>query len=657
MRLARFLPPLAALAVVCLAAPAPAERLLSDGDAALYRDAFAAAREDRWSEARSLAARADDPTLAKVLLWMELKDSGRTGDFAAIVRFLERNPRWPSRAALRERAEDAMPDDLPDIEVAAFFDALPPRTDDGLLRYIDALFALERDEDARAAIDRAWAAWNFSPDGEKAFLDAHRALLTGEAHWRRIDALIWRGRTGAATRLLRLVDDDRRLLARARILLRDGSFGVDAAIRAVPDHLRDDAGLIYERARWRVARGSLDGALEMLLRAPRDPDRADLWARQRLKFAGRALDEGDPLSAYRALDDHRRRGGSFHHEVEWLAGRIALRELGDPAGALDRFSAFYAEVRFPISRARGAYWAGRAAEETGDPALAAAWYGRAAEHGQTFYGQLAAARIDVAPRLPDPPAIGREDVRAFEADELTAVARRLGEIGEDETVRAFLLRMAGAAESGARHGLVGRLALDMNRPDVAVAVARRALKSGAVLVETGHPVLDPPAGSDLEPALVLAVVRQESGFDPAAVSRAGARGLMQLRPSTAREVAARLGVATSADRLLEDPEHNMRLGMAYLARMLDLRGGSVAAAVASYNAGPNRVGGWIADGMGDPRDPGVDTVDWIETIPFSETRNYVQRVIESMEVYRMLGRDRGADGLASGSGTACVSIC
>ncbi len=655
MRLARFRPLSAVPVVLCLAAPAPAQPLLSDEDNAIYRAAFAAGHADRWPEARSLAGEAGDPTLAKVLLWMELKDSDGRGGFAPTARFLLHNPRWPSRAALRERAEDAMPDDLPDGDVAAFFDAFPPRTDDGVLRHIAALFALRRDDDARMEIDRAWAGRDFAPAGERAFLDEHGALLTGDRHWHRIDGLIWRGRTGAAKRLLPLVGDDRRRLARARILLRDGSYGVDAAIRAVPAHLRDDPGLIYERARWRNAHGAHAGAFEMLTQAPRDTAHTNLWARQRLIFARRAMDEGDRLAAYRALADHRRRSGAFHHEVEWLAGWLALRELDDPAAALDHFTTLHAEVRFPISKARGAYWAGRAAEEAGDPELAAAWYGLAAGNGQTFYGQLGAGKLDVAPRLPEPPTIAEEDIRAFADDELTVVARQLHEIGEAKLVRAFLLRMADADASGPRHRLVAELALAMNRPDLAVAVAKQALKSGAVLVEAGHPVLDLPPGGDVEPALALAVIRQESAFDPAAVSSSGALGLMQLKPDTAEEVARRLGARTSRAKLLTDPGHNMRLGMAYLDSMLDLRGGSHVAAIASYNAGPNRVRRWIA-AMGDPRDPGVDIVDWIEEIPFSETRNYVQRVIESMQVYRMLGGAQAAD-LALGPGTACVSNC
>ncbi|MBC6438867.1 MAG: lytic transglycosylase domain-containing protein [Rhodospirillales bacterium] len=651
MRQARLVSLSAVLSIVLLSGPAHAQHALSDGDNVLYRQAFAAAYADRWSEVASLAQQARDHTLAKVLRWMELKDTNRHNDFVSLARFLIQNPEWPSQITLRKRAEEAIPDELAARDVVTFFDLYPPQTDDGMQRYIAALISLNRDNDARDEINRAWAGRDFALAKEEDFLSDHGVLLTADQHWQRIDRLIWEGKTTAARRILHLVDNDRQLLAKARIALRGNAAGVDAAINAVPAHLQDNPGLIYERIRWRRAHGRLAGTLALLMVAPGDLPYPDLWAAQRLDLAEMFMDDGEYLAAYRVLAGHYEQSGALHYKVDWLAGWLALRKLNDPAAALDHFTTFHGQVNFPISKARGAYWAGRAAEEIGDPGLAAVWYDLAAGNGQTFYGQLGADKIGVAPRLPDPPNISEAEIQAFADDELTTVVRQLHEIGEENLVRIFLLRMTDATSSGPRHRLIGQLALVLNRPDLTVMVAKRAVKAGTVLVTAGYPVIALPAGTDVDPALALSIIRQESVFNPGAISPAGAHGLMQLMLPTAREIAGELGVSTSANKLLSDPQHNMLLGMTYIDKMLDRNDGSFVKAIAAYNAGPGRVRQWVAE-RGDPHAPGIDIVDWIEEIPFSETQNYVQRVIEGMRVYRMLSGTQVPD-----SRRACISGC
>jgi len=645
----------AAFVFLIVSPSAQAQQALNAEDNALYRDAFTAAYADRWSEVRGHAEQAGDHTLTKVLRWMELKDTSRSNDFVSLAQFLVQNPEWPSQTTLRKRAEEAIPDDLSDQDAAAFFDVFPPQTDKGLLRYTSALVALQRDDDARDQINRAWAYWDFAQAREDDFLAAYGNLLTTEQHWNRIDRLIWEGKTSAAQRILRYVDNDHQLLARARIVLRTSGADVDGAVNAVPAGLQDDPGLLYERMRWRNTHGNMAGTLELLLLAPSDLTYPDLWAEQRLAFADIFVEQGEFLAAYQVLAGHYDQSRALHYEVNWLAGWLALRKLNNPVAALDHFMTFYGEVGFPISRARGAYWAGRAAETLGDTGLAAVWYDLAAENGQTFYGQLGAAKLGIAPRLPDAPAISQSEVETFAADELTAVVRQLHEIGEENLVRTFLLRMTDATSSGPRHQLIGQLALVMNRPDLAVMVAKRAVKAGTVLVTAGFPVLELPEDADIEPALALAVIRQESAFNSSAISPAGARGLMQLMLPTAQEMAGNIGVSTSSNKLISDPTHNMRLGMEYLEHMLDTQGGSYVRAIASYNAGPGRVRQWVSE-MGDPHDPSIDIVDWIEEIPFPETQNYVQRVLEGMQVYRMLSGVQTAD-LVLDPKHACIGGC
>lgn len=627
--------------LLCIAAGPVAAQALSESDRAIYRSAFERGDLKDWTGARANAARASDPTLAEVILWLQFQDSSRTGDFVDIVSFLVANPGWPRLDDLRRRAEEAMPQTMTPDDAIAYFDAYPPLSGKGALRQLAALEALGRTDDVqRAAID-AWNNRNFSSSDEKTFLERYARIIPASLAWTRLDRLLWEGQTGAAERILGFVDADHQTLARARIVLRSGLGGVDGAVARVPPGLADDPGLLYERLRWRRTNGNQVGAAELLARAPAVLPFPDLWAKERLILAHEMLDAGNAAGAYRMLAQHYELSSALYHEVEWLAGWIALRKLGNARNALDHFMTFYGEVSYPISRARGAYWAGRAAEALGETGIAATWYDLAADNGQTFYGQLAAAKIGIQPRLPSAPQPTQAEIAAFAGDELTTIVRQLAEIGQERLVRVFLTRMTDATDSGPRHQLIGQLALVLGRPDLAVMVAKRAIQAGTVLVTAGYPMIALPQPVPVDPSLAYSIIRQESSFDPAAVSPAGARGLMQLMPATAREVAGKLGLSTSENRLTSDPQHNMTLGTTYLAQMIDNQNGSFVRAIAAYNAGPGRVRQWVGT-MGDPHDPNIDIVDWIEEIPFSETRNYVQRVLEGMEVYRMLNGQESA---------------
>ncbi len=634
MLLTRLCGALALLACIAATNPASAQAL-SQGDQAIYRSAFEKADLKDWSAARATAAQAGDPTLAEVILWLQLQDSSRTGDFVTIVSFLVENPGWPRLDDLRRRAEEAMPQELAPADVIAYFDAYPPLSGKGTLRQLAALEALGRTEELQLAAIDAWNGRDFSSSDEKTFLERYASIIPARLAWTRLDRLLWEGQTTAAERILPFVDADHRALARARIVLRNGGPGVDGAVNAVPLGLADDPGLLYERLRWRRTHGNEAGAIELLARAPAELGYPDLWAQERLILARDLLETGNAAGAYRILAQHFELSGAVYHEVEWLAGWISLRKLGNARNALDHFMTFYGEVSYPISRARGAYWAGRAAEALGDTGIATTWYDLAADNGTTFYGQLGAAKLGIQPRLPEAPQPTQAEIAAFAGDELTTIVRQLAEIGQERLVRVFLTRMTDATDSGARHQLIGQLALVLRRPDLAVMVAKRAVQAGSVLVTAGYPMIALPEPVPVDPSLAYAIIRQESGFDPGVVSPAGARGLMQLMPATAREVAGKLGLSSSDAKLTSDPLFNMRLGTTYLAQMIENQNGSFVRAIASYNAGPGRVRQWV-EAMGDPHDPNVDIVDWIEEIPFSETRNYVQRVLEGMEVYRML---------------------
>jgi soluble lytic murein transglycosylase len=347
-----------------------------------------------------------------------------------------------------------------------------------------------------------------------------------------------------------------------------------------------------------------------------------------LLAAGRAAD------AYAVSVPHGQTKGASFAEAEFLAGWIALRHLGRADDSLKHFQKLYDGVNTDISKSRAAYWLGRAHEAAGRPKDASEWYARAAGAGQTFYGQLAARKLPgTAARLPTDPVASTAEGQNLAGRELVSMARYLGQAGDFERTRPFLLRLARLVTAPGEISLLAQLAVELRRPDVAITIARRAVESGVTLFDTSFPVVDLGATGAVERALALALVRQESAFNAGAISASGALGLMQLMPGTARDVAGRAGVPFVQDKLTRDPAYNVTLGSRYFAEMLQRFSGSYELALAAYNAGPNSVARWL-ESIGDPRAGKIDMIDWIEMIPFRETRNYVQRVMEGVGVYR-----------------------
>ena len=468
---------------------------------------------------------------------------------------------------------------------------------------------------------------------ERDFLSRFRKYITRDDHAARLDRLIWDGRVFDARRLLRLVDADTQALANARLALRRLDPGIDGALKRVPAALQNNPGLLYERLRWRRIKGRDLEARDMLEHPPADLGRPDRWWDERSVQGRRALANGEASVAYRLASENGLSRGAAFADAEFLSGWIALRFLGDAAGARKHFEALHANVTFPVSLARGAYWAGRAAEAQGDQEAAHTWYAEASSYPIVFYGQLARLRLDELP-APSDPAVTVEDAKAFAADELVKAARYAARSPDRTLMRSFVLRLADRAKTPAEHRLVAALADREGRPEVAVAAAKASARRGVILLDSAYPDRRfPPGANTVEPELALAVMRQESAFDTQAVSGAGARGLMQLIGPTAQSVAKALKLPYERDRLNTDADYNIRLGTRYLADLVEQFNGSYVLAVAAYNAGPARVRSWSRNG-GAPRKGALDVLDWIEMIPISETRDYVQRVIENLEIYR-----------------------
>jgi len=504
------------------------------------------------------------------------------------------------------------------------------------------LIALGQLAEARTLVPQYWQNLDFTRDQDKRFQRKYGKHLANADHLTRLDRLIWDRRYWPARRMLPRVGKPQAALGRARLALMRREAGVDGAIARVPASLRDAPGLQYERLRWRRRKGMDQSARELLFTTPPLSTNLDRWAKERVILARRAILNGHYSEAQRLIAPHDLTSGAQFAEAEFLAGWISLTFLNEPDAAYQHFTRLHDGVGYPISRARGAYWSGQAASASGDEENALRWWRAAAEFPATFYGQQAIAalgntKITIPFTSPQEPAATSDGLDP----ELVQVVRLLHHHRQLPLIKPFLRKLTFLSRTLEQRFAVIQLANEVDQPHEAIRAAKRVAQLDNVIPKSGYPSLPfeiANAGSakqQKKAPLVLALIRQESSFDPRAVSRVGARGMMQLMPATAKRVARATGQSYSRARLLDDPRYNVRLGTAYLDTMLSKYDEAPALALAAYNAGPSRVNRWIRQ-FGDPRTGEVDLVDWIEAIPFEETRNYVQRVLESETVYREL---------------------
>ena len=620
---------------------------LSTNDRRAYHAAFADAQKNNWKGAAREAAAARDPLPREALHWLAIIRGANGASFGEITQFITTHPDWPGQMALEESAEEAMTG-VPDGTLDAWFANHPPITVAGKLRQADVWIAAGRTDEAQARIRTVWINSDVSVFDERSMYQRYHDYLRVEDDERRLDRLLWSGQVAAAQRMLPLVPPNTRAVAEARIALMTFAGDADSLVDTVPPEYRDDIGLLYDRIRWLRIKNLDEGALVLLVVAPPDQMHATQWANERQIMARRALAMGRPDLAFRVAEQQQALSGQNFADLEFLSGWIALRFLHQPDVAYDHFVKLYNVGTLPITIARGAYWAGRAADAMGYHQLAAAWFDTATERFTTYYGQLAASMPGVAPvkagREPQPSAA---ETNAFNRQELVRLTRDLGAAGADEVVTPFFRRLLERAATADQYMLIARLAHEIDRLDLEIEAAKRASYAGVNLIAEGYPIPHMPNGGNVETPLLLAITRQESAFAHEAVSRVGALGLMQLMPHTASLIAKTLHLHFSQKRLTTDRGYNVTLGRAYLNQLLTQFSGSYVLAIAAYNAGPSHVRDWMSL-YGDPRADGVNVIDWVESIPYSETRNYVQRVLENLQIYRMrLGQTGSSFTLAS----------
>lgn len=623
------------------AAPAPvASGALSAGDAQTLKRAIDQAQSGDITGAKQLQATLTDPLAKRLVTWAMIDSAGSSMgffDLDAARRDLWGWPRAARRQSAAERALEAA--GTSPSAVVSWFDGKDPDTAEGAMALASAYQQLGKTDEAQALIKRIFRGKVFEADPQARMIARFGIYLTPDDYTKRLDMLLYGPQGPAARALMTLVPADVQALANARIALRANRDDAQSTVALVPVYLQTDPSLAFEKARY-YRRRNLEGLAAGLVRSfPSPPagydDAANLMWTERRALMMALLKSGDVQSAYAAATNHGLPYSENYTDAEFFAGFIALKRLNDPAAARAHFENIRKAGSSPITLGRALYWAGRAAEAQGDAAGAKDYYVEGGKYYTSFYGQLAAEKAGVTQIvLPKDPVPTADDRARFENRDLVRAARMLADSGERDLFRAFVLIADDNMPNVEELALLVDMARLYGDQDLSMRVVRAGAQRGLYLTERGYPLRQPPAVYNApEPALVHAIIRQESGFDPVVRSGVGARGMMQIMPATAALTARKMGVGYSVDRL-NDPEYNMQLGSAYLGELVNNFSGSYVMAAAGYNAGPGRPPQWISDCGADPRGGATDPADFIECIPFAETRNYVMRIMEAVQVYR-----------------------
>lgn len=610
---------------------------LSMTDSATLRSAVAAAKRRDVTTARAAIAVLTDPVAKKLATWVLVDSAPDSLSFYELDQARRDLAAWP-RSARRQLAAEKLIETsgYSPQQIVAWFAGAEPETAEGAMALASAYQATGRQKEAADLIRRFWRDRLFEQPQQQAMLARFGVLLTPEDHVRRADILLYGPQGPAARDILPLLPPDQLQAAQVRMAYRSGSASANDMAAALPAGLGNSPGVAFERASYYRQRNLETLALANLRYFPTDLAHGDMESRiwgERYRLILYALRNGDSASAYTAAANSGLTSGAPAADAEFYAGWIALTRLKNPAQAQVHFANLEKIGKSPITRGRAFYWMGRAAEARGDASAARGYYAEGAKYNTTFYGQLAAEKLGQRLVLGSDPKINAADRARFEGRETVRAARMLSEIGERDLLKAFIMALDDILPTVEEQALLVDFARTYADQDTSMRVVRTAAQRGFILPERGYPVRTPPSVPGApELALTLGITRQESGFDPMVRSHADARGMMQLLPATAASTARQLGMSFETSMLYQ-PDYNMQLGQAFLGRQVSNFSGSYPMAIAAYNAGPGRPPQWVTF-CGDPRGAATDPIDFIECIPFSETRNYVMRVMEGMQVYR-----------------------
>ncbi len=629
-------------AAISLLLSAPAQAKLSGDSFEHAISAFTFAERRDWVNAMGHAKKVGDNAFVKLISWEYMLDNDSGATFEEIVSFIENNPTWPEQKKLHIRAEMALHQgNTPDKDVIETFGEITPITGVGKIALTEAWKrnGLASSSKIAALVHDAWRNGDFDEKQENKILDTYGDTLTREDHIARIDRLLWEERQAPARRILSLVPDGYQKLFKARMALLDDKRLAIITVAQVPASLKNDPGLTFDRLLFRARRDDDKGVREMLLMAPEKPPYPEKWWKYRESQVRVAVDEKNYSLAKKLLANHGQVDGSGLADAIWLRGWLDCEFLDHPRDGLSEFRDMYDKVKYPVSKARAAFWAGRAADKAGDRPTAENWYKTASSYPTTFYGQMGALKSkgNAPLAIPHSSDISGEAKRSFENSDYTRAIKLTMDAGNYDLARRLITLAVENTEDIAQITLATELGGKGGKAHLSVHAAKKALQQNVVLIEGGYPTPKTPSPTAIERPLTLAITRQESEFDPNAKSPSGALGMMQLLPRTAKEVAHKNDVPFALGRL-GDASYNMNLGSLYLGRLINSYDGSYIMGIAAYNAGPGNVRNWTRK-FGTPGNEVDSAINWIEKIPFYETRNYVQRVLENLQVYRAIESD------------------
>ena len=617
----------------------------SDRDYAYAKQAIQFMEKSNWNDALKVAKKARAKSIYNFIQWRHLLTTGNRASFYDYQQFILKNNDYPRLSRIKYLGEHKIStNSLSHQKVIEWFNNYPPLSGYGKMILGESLISIGKMDQGISLIKKGFITADLSRSNLSYFRKKYKKYLKKEDYIARADYLSWENKYWDLKRMLKYLPKDYRLLYTARQLLMIRSYGVDTAIKKVPAHLKNDSGLNYDRLKWRRKRGRVDSSLDILLNIPNNKEymiRPDKWWKERSIISRSLIYKKRYETAYKVASNHELNEGPEYAEAEWMSGWIAYSFLKDPILAKDHFNRFYNEVGYPISLSRGAYWLGRVNETLGNSEEANKWYIESSKYLTTYYGQLSHMKVYPNKKfeLNAEMEIDKKYINDFYKNKLVATVYLLNDLKKTKYTKHILRHLANDNISAGSEILAARLATEISRFDFAIQVSKIASYEKRFHNKYNYPIISTPNkinGRKIpEAAFILSIIRQESEFDTSAHSHAGAQGLMQLMPYTAKTVAKQSKVPYSKSKLTKNPEYNINLGSFYIAGLLLEYDGAYPFAIAAYNSGPKRVKYWKKINK-NPQKKEISYVDWIELIKFKETRNYVQRVLENYNVYRYI---------------------
>jgi soluble lytic murein transglycosylase len=617
----------------------------SQRDFAIAKKSISAFSKGQWKTALSTAKKARDKSIYNFIKWRYFLTSGNQASFYDYMLFIKQNNNYPRISRIRYLAEHKLSTDkISPKKIINWFNKEEPLSGYGKLILGESYIKTGNLDKGKSLIKDGWITAELSRSNMKFFRSRYKKYLDSDDYINRADYLAWEEKYWDLKRMLKYLPKDYQLLYTARQILMSKSYGADQSIKNIPNKLKNDAGLNFDRLKWRRKRGRIDSSLEILFKVKNNKEylvRPDKWWAERAIITRALIYKKKYELAYKISSQHSLEKGPEFAEAEWMSGWIALSFLKDPILAIDHFNSFYQNVSYPISLSRGAYWLGRSYEKIGDKEQSKQWYEEAAKYLTTYYGQLAHLKIKPNEKfeLKEQQKVMADYKKSFYQKELVKIVYLLDGLNKDKYTKDILKHLANDNISQGSEILAAELSTNISRYDFAIQISKLASYQKRFHNDFNYPIMSTPKFVNKrkipETAFILSLIRQESEFDMSANSHAGAQGLMQLMPYTAKLVSKQAKLPYSKSRLTKDPEYNINLGSYYIAGLILQYDGVYPFATAAYNAGPKRVKYWKKINK-DPQKKQVDFVDWVELIKFKETRNYVQRVMENYNVYRYI---------------------